>query len=76
MLCSLGDITTPIKSEISKSQDTKATDMLRFLFSFCGTSGNAAQVEPKDDELINAFDMVREFANKSGTPLKNNLDLV
>ena len=49
--------------------------MLRFLFSFCGTGGDAAQVEPKDNELIDAFEMVRELANKPNTPLRNNLDL-
>jgi len=75
MFYSLGDIVTPIKNEISKPQDCKATDMLRFLFSFCNTAGNAAQVEPKDDELIKAFEMVREFANESKTPLRENLDL-
>ena len=75
MLRSLDDITAPIKNEISKSQNCKATDMLRFLFSFCNTGGDAAQVEPKDNELINAFEMVREFANEPNTPLRNNLDL-
>ena len=75
MLCSLGDIAAPIKNEISRPQGCEVTDMLRFLFSFCNTSGDAAQVEPRDDELINAFEMAREFANEPNTPLRNNLDL-
>lgn len=48
---------TPIKNELSKLQDDKAVDMLRFLFSFCGVRGDVAQVEPKDNELIDSFDM-------------------
>lgn len=49
--------------------------MLRFLFSFCNTTGEATQVEPKDEELIAAFKMTRELANEAGTPLRKNLDL-
>ena len=60
---------------MSKAQDCKAVDMLRFLFSFCGTRGDAAQVEPKDKELIGAFEMVRKLANEPNTLLGNNLDL-
>jgi len=49
--------------------------MLRFLFSFCNTRGDAAQVEPKDDELLVAFGMARELANEPNTPLRKNLNL-
>ena len=73
--CSLGDLVEPIKNEISTPQDCKATDMLRFLFSFSNTTGEATQVEPKDEELIAAFKMTRELANEAGTPLRKNLDL-
>jgi len=48
--------------------------MLRFLFSFCDTSGDAAQVDPKDDESMAAFDMARELANEQNTPLRKNLN--
>ena len=49
--------------------------MLRFLFSFCGTEADAAQVDHKDEEMImGAFGMVRNPANKSG-PLGDNLNL-
>jgi len=50
--------------------------MLRFLFSFCGANGDGAQVEPKDKELIGAFERVQELANRPNTPLRKNLDLV
>ena len=76
MLCSLGDMVPAIKNEIAKPQDCKAADMLRFLFSFCDTGGDAAQVESKDDELMHAFGMVRKLANEQNTPLRDNLDLV
>jgi hypothetical protein len=64
----------PIKNEISKPQGCKAADMLGFLFSFCGTGGGAAQVEPKDDQLTAAFEMVRALANEPGTLLKTHLN--
>ena len=50
--------------------------MLRFLFSFCETGGDAAQVEPKNEELMAAFAKVQELANEPNTPLRTNLDLV
>lgn len=74
MLCSLSDITGPIKNEISNSQHCKATDMLHFLFSFCNTGGDEAQVEPNDKKLIAAFEKIQELANKPNTPLRINLD--
>ena len=49
--------------------------MLRFLFSFCDTRGDATQVEPKNDELLAAFEMTRGLANEADTPLRNSLDL-
>ena len=76
MFCSLNDIVPAIKNEIAKPQECKATDMLHFLFSFCSTGGDAAQVQPKNDELMHAFKMVRELANEPNTPLHDNLDLV
>jgi len=48
--------------------------MLRFLFSFCDTRGDASQVESKDDELRVAFEMVRGLANEPDTPLRENLN--
>jgi len=74
-MCSLEDIVAPIKNEISKPQGCKAADMLRFLFSFCNTRGDATQVEPKDGELLVAFRMARELANEPNTPLRKNLNL-
>jgi len=65
----------PIKNDISKSQDCKAADMLRFLFSFCDTTGDAAQVDPKDDDLMVAFETARQLANEPNTPLRKNLKL-
>jgi hypothetical protein len=50
--------------------------MLRFLFSFCNTGGDAAQVEPKDDELVRAFKVVEELAEESDTLLRKNLNRV
>ena len=49
--------------------------MLRFLFSFCNTRGEATQVVPKDEELIDTFKMAQELANEAGTPLRENLNL-
>jgi hypothetical protein len=48
--------------------------MLSFLFSFCNTGGDAAQVEPKNDQLTAAFEMVKGLANKSDTSLRNNIN--
>ena len=48
---SLDDIVEPIKNEISKPQDYKAADMLRILFSFSNTEGDAPKIESKDGEL-------------------------
>ena len=50
--------------------------MLRFLFSFCETGGDAAQVEPKNEELMAAFAKLQELANKPNTPLRINLNSV
>ena len=61
---------------MSKPQNCKAADMLRFLFSFCDTKGDATEVEPKEDELNNAFKMVRDLANEPNTLLRENLNLV
>ena len=32
-------------------QHCEAADMLRFLFSFCGTSGDTPEVKPKEEEV-------------------------
>jgi len=76
MLFSLGYLVGPIKNEISSSQHCKATDILHFLFSFCNTGGDAAQVEPNDRKLMAAFEKVQELVNKPDTPLRTNLNLV
>lgn len=49
--------------------------MLHFLFSFCGTRGDATAVERKDEGLLAAFQMTRGLANEADTPLRSNLDL-
>jgi len=76
MLYSRNDIAKPIENEISNSQCCKATDMLHFLFSFCNTGGDAAQVKPKNKELEAAFKEVQQLANKKKTPLRINLKSV
>ena len=76
MLCSHGDITGPITNKISNSQPCKATDMLRFLFSFCETRGDAAQFQPKNEGLAAAFAEVQKLTNKQNTPLRINLNSV
>jgi len=76
MLCSRSDITGPITDEISDSQSCEATDMLRFLFSFCETPGDAAQVEPGNEKLMAAFSKVQELANEKNTPLRIDLNSV
>ena len=72
----IGYLVGLIKNEISNSQHCEATDMLHFLFTFCNTGGDAAQVEPNDRKLITAFKRVQELANEPSTPLRTNLDLV
>ena len=69
-------IVEAIKNEVSEPQDCKAADMLRFLFSFCGTRACAARVNPMDGDLITAFEMVQRLANEKKTLLKVNLNLV
>jgi len=76
MFCSRGDITGPIKNEVSNSQPCKATDMLRFLFSFCNARGDAAQVEPNDKDLMAAFEEVQKLAGEANTSLRIHLDTV
>ena len=49
--------------------------MLHFLFSFCGTKGDATEVKSKDEELAAAFKKVRELADEPDTPLRRNLNL-
>lgn len=66
----------PIRNELSKSQDCKAADMLRFLFSFCASKSDAVEVKPKDNELISAFGMVQELASEQNTPLRSCIDEV
>ena len=70
---SLDDIVAPIKNEIPKPEHCKAADMLRFLFSFCSTGGDAAEVAPKDEGLMLAFKMVQGLANEPNTPLGKHL---
>ena len=48
--------------------------MLRFLFSFCNTSGDASEVEPKDKDFKYAFDEVQKLANTQKSPLMRHLD--
>ena len=48
--------------------------MLSFLFSFCNTSDDATLVEPKDKELLAAFEMTRGLANEPSTPLRDYLN--
>ena len=67
-LYSPGNIVESIKNEISEPQDCKAADMLRFLFSFCGTRADAVQVDPKDGDLITAFEVVQRLANEKEIP--------
>ena len=71
----LEDIAAPIRNEISRAQDCKAVDMLRFLFSFCDTRDDAGRVEPKDEELGTAFAFAQELANEPDTLLRKNLNL-
>ncbi|KAF9643780.1 hypothetical protein BDM02DRAFT_1319862 [Thelephora ganbajun] len=71
----LDDIVAPIKNEISRPEDCKVEDMLRFLFSFCNTSGDTAEVIPKDKEPVVAFEKDRELANEPNTPLRKSLNL-
>lgn len=66
----------PIMNEISKPQDCKAADMIRFLFSFCGADGGTAEVRPKVGELKDAFSMAQELANEPDTPLRENLKMM
>ena len=47
--------------------------MLRFLFSFCNTNGDADEVVPNDREIRLVFEKVREFANESNSPLGKHL---
>lgn len=72
-LCRLEDMLELIRNETSARQYCQATDMLRFLFSFCGADGNAAQVIPNDDQLGGAFSEVQELANEQDTPLRKYL---
>jgi len=64
----------PIRNELSKSQDCKAADMLRFLFSFCASESDAAEVKPEDDKLMGAFEMVQKLASEQNTPLKSYIN--
>jgi len=47
--------------------------MLLFLFSFCGTKGDAAEVGPKGDDLIKAFGEVQKLASEQNTPLRSGV---
>lgn len=53
-----------IRDNVSRPQHCEAAEMLRFLFSFCGTSGDAADVERKEEFIKLAFKQVQELANK------------
>ena len=64
----------PIKQELSRPQDCKAADMLRFLFSFCDTSGGATEIQPKDQEINLAFKQVQLLANEPKSLLRENLN--
>ena len=54
-------------------QHCEAADMLRFLFSFCGTSGDKHEVKPKEEEVKLAFGKVRELANEPNSSLRKRL---
>ena len=54
-------------------QHCEAADMLRFLFSFCGTGGDTPEVKPKEEEVKLAFEKVRELANEPNSPLRKRL---
>ena len=55
-------------------QYCETVDMLRFLFSFCNTRGNASEVEYKDKEFKFAFDEVQKLASTKKSPLTEHLD--
>ena len=64
-----------VENDISRPQCCDVKDMLRFLFSFCGTEVDATEVEPKDREILAAFEEVQSLANGQNTPLRENLYL-
>ena len=48
--------------------------MLRFLFSFCDTTGDMFEVVPKDKEFKFAFEEVRKLANTKKSSLMEHLN--
>ena len=47
--------------------------MLRFLFSFCGAKADATEIEPRDRNVLAAYEKVRTLANEK-TSLKDDFD--
>jgi hypothetical protein len=50
--------------------------MLRLLFSFYDTRGDATQVGPRDEELRISLEKAQELANEPNAPLGKYLNLV
>ena len=71
---SLDDVAESVKNDISNPQYCEAVDMLRFLFSFCDTTGGVFEVVPKDKEFKFAFEEVRKLADMKKSSFMEHLD--
>ena len=59
----------PIKVDLETAQECKALRMIEYLFAFCLSADNKEVPARQDDSLVQAFEKVREIANRNDTTL-------
>ena len=63
----------PIKVDLETAQECKALHMIEYLFAFCLSKDNKEIPARQDESLRQAFEKVREIANRDDTTLVTQL---
>ena len=59
----------PIKVDLETAQECKALRMIEYLFAFCLSDDNKEVPARQNGSLLQAFEKVREIANRNDTAL-------
>ena len=63
----------PVRVDLEAAQQSKAIDMIKFLFAFCLSQDPKTTLVCEEEPLTQAFDRVREVANRRNTTLETEL---
>ena len=66
----------PIRVDLEEAEQCKAINMIKYLFAFCASNGGK-EVPVCDEHLLErAFEDVKEIANRRGTTLEAELNIL